>query len=350
MGSNGVTLGVVPAADAPDPGAVLAAFGLSGEVTAYDDVQGGWSNRVLRLATTHGDYAVKVLRNAWGEPRWREWLAEGWRLELAARRAGVRIPEPVAALDGGCVADVTPSEGVDAVPVRLHRWVTAAQVPREPVPPGLAGWVGHTLASLHGLALRPHRPELYAGRPGLTTVEVWPDLVARSRASGAPWSYQLEAAEPLARRASALLVPWSPDAEVLCHGDVDQKNLLVAADGPLLCDWDVVLPRLPVHDLAEAALSLGSWRSAEVVGCVLEAYRDAGDQAGLGRHARLLPTDLGPSLASRLGWIRFTVDRALQARTEGVRLDDRDQVDVPELLRDLERRVDVAERIETWLG
>ena len=28
-------------------------------------------------------YAVKELRNAWGEPRWLEWLDEGWRLENA---------------------------------------------------------------------------------------------------------------------------------------------------------------------------------------------------------------------------------------------------------------------------
>jgi Ser/Thr protein kinase RdoA (MazF antagonist) len=340
----------VPAAHAPDPGAVLAAFGLPGVVTAYDDVDGGWSNRVLRLTSTHGDHAVKELHNAWGEPRWREWLREAWRLELAARSVGVRMPEPVAAPDGGCVADVTPSDGADTVPVRLHHWVTAEQVPREPVTPDLGRWVGRTLASVHGLALRPLHPELYAGRPGLTTAEVWPDLVARSRASRAPWSDQLAAAEPLARRASALLVPWDPDDEVLCHGDVDQKNLLVASDGPLLCDWDVVLPRLPVHDLAEAALSMASWRSAQVAASVLEAYRDTVGPVDRCGPAPLMPTDLGPSLASRLGWICFTVDRALQARTAGTHLDGSVLVDVPELLRDLEHRVDVAERIEAWLG
>ena len=49
-------------------------------------------------------------------------------------------------------------------------------------------------------------------------------------------------AEPLARRASALLRPWEAGDAVLVHGDVDQKNLLLGADGPLLIDWDVVLP------------------------------------------------------------------------------------------------------------
>ena len=63
--------------DAPDPHAVVRAFELPGRLVDCTDVGGGWSNRVLRLATSRGDYAVKALRNAWGEPRWRERLAEG---------------------------------------------------------------------------------------------------------------------------------------------------------------------------------------------------------------------------------------------------------------------------------
>ena len=145
-----------PRTDAPEPAAVLAAFGEPGEVTAYDEVSGGWSNRVWRLTTTHGEYAVKELCNPWGEPRWQEWLAEGWRLELAARTAGVALPEPVPnPATGEALAYVTRSDGSGQAPVRLHRWVASTPVPREPVGPELARWVGRTLATLHGLALRP---------------------------------------------------------------------------------------------------------------------------------------------------------------------------------------------------
>jgi Ser/Thr protein kinase RdoA (MazF antagonist) len=327
----------VPTEDAPDPASVLAAFGEPGEVTAYAEVSGGWSNRVWRLATTRGDYAVKELRNAWGEPRWLEWLAEGWRLELAARDAGVAMPEPVAnPVTGGPTAYVARSDGTGEAPVRLHRWVGSTPVPREPVDLDVARWVGSLLATVHALALRPTTPDLYSGRVGLTTADVWADLVARSRAAGAPWAEDLAAAESVARRASALLEPWDPTDEVLCHGDVDQKNLLIAVDGPRLCDWDVVLPRLPAHDLAEAALSMASWRSPDVVAAVVAGCREAG-----GRARPIVATDLGPSLASRLGWIRFTVDRALDA-AHG---DTADAPDIVALLTDLEHRVAVASEL-----
>ncbi len=323
-------------ASAPAPSAVLAAFGLPGEVRGFEIVDGGWSNRVWRLSTRRGDYAVKELRNAWGEPRWREWLAEGWRLELAARDAGVPMPEPVVnPVTGEPLAYVERSDGSGAAPVRMHRWVASTPVPREPVGRDLARWVGRTLATVHALALCPTAPDLYSGRAGLTTADVWPDLVARSRAAGAPWAEHLEAAEDVARRASALLEPWNPADEILCHGDVDQKNLLVARGGPLLCDWDVVLPRLSAQDLAEAAFSMACWRSPEVVAAVVAGYREAGGEA-----PPLVATDLGPSLASRLGWIRFSVDRALDAfAVSGSWVDG---PDVPGLIDDLEHRVTVA--------
>lgn len=327
----------------PDPRGVLDAFALPGEPTAYDEVAGGWSNHVLRLSTTHGDYAVKELRNAWGEPRWLDWLAEGWRLETASAAAGVTVPEPVPAPDGGCLAWVPSVDGGAEVPVRVHTWVEARTVPREPVDVPLAEWLGRTLATVHRLALAPLRPDLYVGRVGLTTADVWPDLVNRATTAGVPWASELADAEPVARRASALLAAGDAAAEVLCHGDIDQKNLLRGTSGPLLIDWDVVLPTVPAHDLAHAALTMAAWRDAEAAAAVVRGYRAAG-----GAVAPVEPEHLGPALASRLGWIRFTVDRALDPTAS-----DADRAageTVPALLADLRHRFATAESISTWLG
>ncbi len=340
-------------AAAPSALGVLDAFGLSGEVSAYAEVAGGWSNRVLRLSTTRGDYAVKELRNAWGEPRWLEWLDEGWQVEHAAIEAGISAPAPVPTRAGDCVAYVERSDGSATVPVRLHRWVDAATVPREPVTPQLAMWLGSTLATQHALALQPLRAELYADRLGLTTAAVWPDLVERSRAADAVWGDALADAEPWARRATELLVDDGAST-VLAHGDIDQKNLLVAADGPLLIDWDVVLPVVPSQDVAHAAVTMASWRDPEVAAAVLRGYRAAG-----GELTAPSPTDLGPALASRLGWIRFTVDRAVAARAAGVpplpgaraagQPPRAPEAGIQDLLTHHARRVTLAESWPTWL-
>jgi hypothetical protein len=67
--------------DAPDPAAVIEAFGLLGPVTGWEPVGGAWSNRVYRLDAGGRRYTVKELRNPWAEPRWQEWLAAAWSFE-----------------------------------------------------------------------------------------------------------------------------------------------------------------------------------------------------------------------------------------------------------------------------
>jgi hypothetical protein len=313
-------------------------------VTSYDPVEGGWSNRVLRLRTDRDDLAVKEIRNPWGVEAWRDWLDEGWRLERAVLAAGVAGARPLETPDGGCLVEVPRADGSGSAWVRAHLWVAGGTVPREPVDLELARWTGASLAIVHGLALRPLDPALYAARGGLTTADVWPDLVSRARDAGASWASALADAERVARRAGALLHPWDDADAVLVHGDLDQKNLLRTADGPLLLDWDVVVPAVPSHDLAHAALTLASWREPDVARAVLDGHADAS-----GSPTPLRPSDLGPALASRLGWVRFTVDRALDAAARGDARLDGVHHEVVSLLKDLGHRVDVSEGIGDWL-
>ena len=91
--------------DAPDPQAVIEAFGLEGPVDGWEPVGGAWSNRVYRLDAGGRRYAVKELRNPWADPRWQEWLAEAWSFEQQAIAAGVDAPQPVPnPADGTCLA------------------------------------------------------------------------------------------------------------------------------------------------------------------------------------------------------------------------------------------------------
>jgi hypothetical protein len=62
--------------DAPDPAAVIAAFGVDDPVTDWTAVGGAWSNRVYRLDAGGRRFAVQEMRNPWMDPHWQEWLAE----------------------------------------------------------------------------------------------------------------------------------------------------------------------------------------------------------------------------------------------------------------------------------
>ena len=248
MGSN-VT------GSAPDPRGVLAAFGLPGEVTAYAEVSGGWSNRVWRLSTTRGRLAVKELRNAWGEPRWLDWLAEGWRRGASAAIAGMAIagagsgdpPRRRGLGRGRCGSDGSGDGARARAPLGRGR-DRAARAGR---PAARALGRDGRSPTVHASRCSPTTPELYAGRTGLTTADVWPDLVVALARGGRAVDRRARARpSALARRASALLVDDGSRRRVLCHGDVDQKNLLVARRRPAAHRLGRRAPGRPAHDLA----------------------------------------------------------------------------------------------------
>jgi hypothetical protein len=82
---------------------------------------------------------------------------------------------------------------------------------------------------------------------------------------------------------------------------------------------------------------MAAWRDPMVAREVLAGYADVA-----GRRPDLAPADLGPALASRLGWIRFCVDRALGGDTGSAAA-------IVPALKDLRHRVEVAERLPEWL-
>ncbi len=330
--------------DAPDPRAVMSAFGLPGAPTSYIEVDGAWSNRVLRLRTTHGTYAVKELRNPWGEPRWAQWLDESWQLEVAALAAGVSMPLPVPAPDGACFIDVERVDGAGEVPVRLHRWVDGVRPSVADVGTELAVWTGRTLATVHSLRVHPRDATLFPV-PTTASVQAWPDLCARASAADAAWSPQLSATRGVVVRAADLLVPTGDRTTVMSHGDLTLKNLLVTSSGPVLCDWDVAMPRVPAWDLAEVAVSIAAWRDRYAARIVRSAYTDAG-----GELVAPSPHDLGPALMVRLDFISLLVHRALALRSTTPGEQAAADAQLPDLLAVLPRQIVLAESIDAWLG
>jgi hypothetical protein len=326
---------------APDAVAVIEAFGLPGPVTGWEPVGGAWSNRVYRLDAGGRRYAVKEMRNPWAEPRWQEWLAEAWPFEQRAIAAGVAAPRPVPnPADGSCLAWVRrshashtsrashtshashasqadhaghTSQASQASPdaaVRVHHWTEGTPVDPGPVGPETARWAGRTLATLHGLRITPQNRDLFPV-PSTATAARWPELTEAARRSREPWTTTMAAAAPavaliadLARSAG-----FRPDQEVMTHGDVDQKNLLLVNAGPVLCDWDLAAPFVPRRELADVAMSLAAWADLGIAREMVRSYREEG-----GDDTTIEPPDLGQSMMIGLDWVAFNVERAIGLR------------------------------------
>lgn len=342
-----------PTGRCPDPAAVLAAFGLTGTVTGFERVSGAWSHRVYRLTTTDGgEYAVKQFMNPWSQPKWREWLAQAWTLELAAWDAGVAMPRPIPAATGECIADVEASTG-DTVPVRVHRWVRGRPCPPVAVSLDIARQIGRDLARTHSLGVQPTRTEAFP-KPSRDAVDAWPDLIDRVAPVAGELAADLDATRPWVRELGELFdeSAAATGEPVFSHGDVDQKNLILPESGPaagppaVLCDWDVAAPWPAEAELARTAMAMADWSQPEVARAVVRAYREAGGPAT----RDLQPTDLAVDLVVGLDWLVFCIERAtgLRPAEEQRRRESRQQITSE--MTQLPSNLRLAQQVQTWLS
>ena len=332
--------------DAPLPRAVLSSFGLPGRVTDMVPVPGAWSNRLYRLTTDRGAYAVKQMLNPWRDPLWRDWLEAAWQFEQLAWRAGVSMPEPISnPADGGCLAWVSSASSMSRVPVRVHVWVDGTTPGSGPVNLGVAQWAGETLAALHRLDVKAVNRERF---PVMTTdtADRWPELVEAAEAAGAAWAAQLRGVLAAVRQIADLARAGGDRfrEEVMTHGDIDQKNLVLTAHGPVLCDWDVAAPLIPRRELADVALSLAGWERCDVASGVVRAYRGSG-----GVDTSIGPEDLGQTLMRGLDWIAFNVERAIGARPATPAEAALGAGLVPGLVAEVPRQVEIARQVHRIL-
>lgn len=330
----------------PAAGAVAAAFRLPGRAGALHPVSGAWSNRVFRLTVGSETYAVKEMLNPWEDASWADWLAEAWAFEQRAIAAGVAAPEPIPnPADGSCLAAVERrGDGGEAV-VRVHRWIEGHPAPLVSASESLARWSGETLALLHRLGERPARREVFPIL-NIDNAKRWASLIDAADRAPAPWGHLMHTAAPCVAAIAELAEAsgYRPDEEVMTHGDIDQKNVVIDPAGPHLCDWDVAAPLIPRREVADVAMSMAAWKRFDIAQTVVHSYRSAGGQL-----EHLSAADLGQPMMIGIDWIVLNVERALQLRPvndEDAALGSRL---VPGLLTQLPRRLVVAQRIHELL-
>ena len=196
-------------------------------------VHGKASNRVYRLDTDQGSFAVKQLAvDRDGTFR----HDDVFRLERAAFLAGIPMPEPISA---------------DAE-VLVHRWVEGQKLPEAPVSRPFAFEIGEILAHLHALDVA--WTDTSAEEP---TPRDWPGLAERAAATRQPW------ADELANTVDAFLAIVDfvdtcerPGPVVLTHKDIHPWNLLARDGRPVVLDWEIAGKLDLASELGSTALTL----------------------------------------------------------------------------------------------
>jgi aminoglycoside phosphotransferase (APT) family kinase protein len=244
-------------------------------------VHGKSSNRLYRLDTDQGSFAVKELNLF--DRRWTYPADDVFRFEQAAFAAGVPMPEPIFA---------NPD-------MLVHRWVEGDNLPEAPVPASFAFEVGKILARVH--ALDVVWTHVSVDDP---TLRDWPELAEQAAATGQPWADELSShVETFLAIAHFVETCERPGPTVLTHKDIHPWNLLVRDGRPVVLDWEWSGMLELASELGSTALSVAKGRGFDniepiIFRSVLDGYVAEGGE---------LPPS-GPNWFVFMfeGWLEFT--------------------------------------------
>lgn len=244
-------------------------------------VHGGFANRMYRLDTDQGSFAVKELNLVDRRGTYR--VEDVFRFERAAFAAGVPMPEPISA-------------GRHTL---VHRWVEGEKVPEAPVSAAYAFEIGAILARVHALDVEwTHVP---VEEP---TKRDWPELAGRAAATGQPWADELAShVETFLAIAHFVDTCERPGPVVLTHKDIRPWNLLARDGRPVVLDWELSGMLDLAGELGSTALSLAKGRGFDTIEpavfrSVLDGYVAGG--------AALPPPGPGWFVFMIGGWLGFT--------------------------------------------
>lgn len=218
-------------------------------------VHGGFANRLYRLDTDQGSFAVKELNLA--DRRWTYHVEDVFRFEQAAFAAGIPMPEPISAGHHTLV----------------HRWVEGEKVPEAPVSPTYAFEIGGILARIHALDV-----ECTHTSTEEPTSRDWPDLAERAAATGQPWADELAShVETFLAIADFVDTCERPGPVVLTHKDIQPWNLFARDRRPVVLDWELSGLLDLSGELGSTALSLAKGPGFDdiepaIFGSVLDGY------------------------------------------------------------------------------
>ena len=278
---------------------LCACLGLGDLIAEPTPLQGGFLHRMVRLTTTHGDYAVKCLNpHVMSRPTAAANFAAAERLERQLEQTD--LPLLPALTIGGQKMQM-----VDGRYYYVFDYYPGVALTDDAITPVHCRRIGWLLATLHGVHRRtdPHPREE-------CTID-WDDcirLAASHPDLHALLTRHREMLVSLQQRANAAL-PHLPTDAAICHNDMDPKNVLWQGDDCRIIDLECLSYDSPYLELLETALCWAGYESGHTDPIRLAAFLD-GYAANGGR----LPTDwsaLYDLNVGRLAWLEYNVRRAL---------------------------------------
>lgn len=252
-------------------------------------IHGGFANRMYRLVTDQGTFAVKELNVA--DRRWPYRFETVFRLERAAFDAGIPMPEPISASQD----------------MLVHRWVEGEKVPEAPVSAEYAFEIGEILARIHALDIE-WSPELAEEQTPLD----WPKLAQQAAATGQPWADTLSSqVDTFLDIAHFVETCERPGPVVLTHRDIHPWNLIAREGRPVILDWELSGLLDLSGELGSTALSLAKGPGFDdIAPSVFRAVLD-GYVAGGGVLPPWGPSWFAFMISGWLGHTRWNVLRCL---------------------------------------
>lgn len=322
----------------PDAEFLSRAFDLGRPIGELARVEGGRLNRMWKLRTTDGCFAIKQL-NATVVARHPRVLDRFRASEqIAATFAMAGIPAVVAR-----DAETDPLREVEGRWFLVYPWIDGAAADLATVTVEQARTAGELIGRLHRRDLK------HAGVPAVdwrsVSAEQWAALAERSR--GQPWAAQLERMVPALiamsdeYRAAAEALRHRP--VLVSHRDVDQTNVLWRDDAAWLIDWEGTAWTNPMVELSGAAIAWSGFSDGRSDEAIFRAILD-----GYQKAARLSVEDAVAGLAAAIGgsldWQEFSIRRALG---EAFSEEDR-AVGVAQTVSNLDALSNVAQHSSKW--
>ena len=287
-------------------------------------VAGGFHHYMWRLETSIGTFAVKQ-------------LAEDMDMADTATVTQINATEETAqefSRHGipalySLPADRQHLHLLDGVGYLVYPWTEAKACHRNGVKEHHAITVATTLAHMHRSEIQV--PDLRDVPAFPVTAERVVDLVQLARQRNVRYSDILENRLDDILRIVALHAPALEVLErhqVICHGDLDHKNILWDAAGePLLIDWESARRLNPTYELCLEALDWGGITAHfdfRPFTKVLQAYVDAGGRI----EEEMIPATSDAIQGAWVNWLLYNVGRAVGLKDTRQRAIGSDQVDL----------------------